>query len=189
MFVLAGYATCSLHHDRPSRPTRRKRWRPAPRWQSDSLTPRCRYPGSGLATPTRPPCRRCAADRPGAPAARVLAHRHGQRQPRADVFVGDGFGPHRSAPLWTIGSMFARDPIGDPRAITMDGIVDLHLSADCPHDVRRRPTAANAAKRSMLSSEEARQPSPQVGDPCVQNPAYRPSGLVEDKPSSTGRAV
>jgi hypothetical protein len=86
--------------------------------------------------------------------------------------VGDWFGPHRSAPLWTIGSMFVRDSIGDARATTMDGIVDLHLSADCPQDVRRWPTAANVAKRCMRSSEEVRQPSPQVGDPCVQNPAY-----------------
>jgi hypothetical protein len=52
---------------------------------------------------------------------------------------------------------------------TGDDIDDLRLSADCPQDVRRRPTATNAAKRCTSKSDRPQGPSPLVRDPHGQN--------------------
>jgi hypothetical protein len=45
----------------------------------------------------------------------------------------------------------------------------------CPQDIRRRPTATNAAKRCTSRSDRLGRPSPQVRDPYGQNPTYRPA--------------
>jgi hypothetical protein len=111
------------------------------------------------ATPGRPAQRQRSPRRPARRAARPVAGRRS-------------------------GARVAQHPPTRAAESTRDGLVDLWLSANCPQDVRRRPTAANAAKRYMSSSERMQRPSAQVGDACVQNPAYRPARPPRTSPSA-----